>query len=124
MSEDLIAIHQHTPVNNEILNGVSFLVYIVLNIERLKFIKQAHHPTLSFVETLDDRDVLSLRFDCLVKLLVLESFWRVNAFLNIFGLGINLFFECCRVVCLVQIESEMRSYLGGFIYFNYALSLL
>ena len=69
MSEDLIAINLHPPLM-EILDGVSFLVDIVLNIERLKFIKQAHHPTLGLVETLDDRDVLSLRFDTLVKLVL------------------------------------------------------
>jgi hypothetical protein len=70
----------------EILDGVSFLIDIVLNIERLKFIKQAHHPTLGFVETLDDRNVLSLRFDTLIKL-VLNGFRREDAFLNILRLG-------------------------------------
>ena len=53
MPEDLIAINLHPPLIMEILDGVSFLVDIVLNIERLKFIKQAHHPTLGLVESLD-----------------------------------------------------------------------
>jgi len=86
MSEDLIAINLHPPLIMEILDGVSFLIDIVLNIERLKFIKQAHHPTLGFVETLDDRNVLSLRFDTLIKL-VLNGFRREDAFLNILRLG-------------------------------------
>jgi hypothetical protein len=86
MSEDLIAINLHPPLIMEILDGVSFLVDIILNIERLKFIKQAHHPTLGFVETLDDRNVLSLRFDTLIKL-VLNGFRREDAFLNILRLG-------------------------------------
>ena len=60
MPEDLIAINLHPPLIMEIFDGVSFLVDIILYIERLKFIKKAHHPTLGFVETFDDRDVLSL----------------------------------------------------------------
>ena len=66
MTEDLIAIYLHPPLNMEILDRVSLLVDVILDIERLKFIKQAHHPTLGLIETLDDRDVLSLRLDALV----------------------------------------------------------
>lgn len=85
MAEDLIAINLYPPFIREILDGVSFLVDIVLNIERLKFIKQAHHPTFGLVETLDDRNVLCLRFDTLVKL-VLNGLRREDAFFDILRL--------------------------------------
>ena len=88
MAEDLIAIYLNPSLNMEILDRVTFFVDVVLNIERLKFIKQANHPTLGLVETLDNRDVLSLRFDALVKLF-LNGLRRKNAFINVLRLGIT-----------------------------------
>ena len=39
MAKDLIAIYLNPPLNMEILDRVSLLVDVVLNIERLKLIK-------------------------------------------------------------------------------------
>jgi len=88
MAEDLIAIYLNPPLNMEILDRVTFFVYVILDIERLKFIKQAHHPTLGLIETLDDRDVLSLRLDALFKL-ILNGLRREDAFINVLRLGIT-----------------------------------
>jgi hypothetical protein len=88
MAEDLIAIYLNPPLNMEILDRVSFFVDVVLNIERLELIKKANHPTLSLVETLDNRNVLSLRFDALVKL-ILNGLRREDAFINVLRLGIT-----------------------------------
>jgi hypothetical protein len=88
MAKDLIAIYLNPPLNMEILDRVSLLVDVVLYIERLELIKQANHPTFGLVETLDDRDVLSLRFDGLVKL-ILNCLGRENSFINVLRLRIT-----------------------------------